>query len=170
MTSAAGQCHGWLGLVRSIASSFKPILGPSSSSGLSLPSRVFSLTVGNARAHNRGRFSRAADQPATGPSVVGAGRARSQRPARRAPLPKITGCLSSSPARGLTNRRERERGPKWAPTRALAHLPCKSTNRARFCNFPAFEQYLLIAEVAIGPSVTEPLWNSNVARFRNLYC
>ena len=97
-------------------------------------------------------------------------RARSQRPARRAPLPKITGCLSSSPARGLTNRRERERGPKWAPTRALAHLPCKSTNRARFCNFPAFEQYLLIAEVAIGPSVTEPLWNSNVARFRNLYC
>ena len=66
--------------------------------------------------------------------------------------------------------RERERGPKWAPTRALAHLPCKSTNRARFCNFPAFEQYLLIAEVAIGPNVTEPLWNSNVARFRNLYC
>ena len=81
----------------------------SSSSGLSLPSRVFSLTVGNARAHSRGRFSRA-DQPTTGPSVVGMGRrARSQRPARRAPLPKITGCLSSSPARGLTNRRERER-------------------------------------------------------------
>ena len=113
MTSAGGQwqCHGWLGLVRSIASSFKPILGPSSSSGLSLPSRVFSLTVGNARAHSRGRFSRA-DQPTTGPSVVGMGRrAKSQRPARRAPLPKITGCLSSSPARGLTNRRERE-GPQ----------------------------------------------------------
>ena len=115
MTSAGGlwQCHGWLGLVRSIASSFKPILGPSSSSssGLSLPSRVFSLTVGNARAHSRGRFSRA-DQPTTGPSVVVGGRgrrARSQCPARRAPLPKITGCLSSSPARGLTNRRERER-------------------------------------------------------------
>ena len=73
MTSAGGlwQCHGWLGLVRSIATSFKPILGgSSSSSGLSLPSRVFSLTVGNALAHSRGRFSRA-DQPTTGPSVVG---------------------------------------------------------------------------------------------------
>lgn len=167
MPRMAGPCRS--AHVRSIASSFKPILGPSSSSGLSLPSRVFSLTVGNARAHSRGRFS--PDQPTTGPSVVGAERrAKSQRPARTAPLPKITGCLSSSPARGLTNRRERERGPKWAPTRALAHLPCKSTNRARFCNFPAFEQYLLIADVAIGLSVTEPLWNSNVARFRNLYC
>ena len=48
-------------------------------------------------------------------------RARSQRPARRAPLPKITGCLSSSPARGLTNRRvgERERGAPSGRQRAL---------------------------------------------------
>ena len=142
--------------------------GASSSSGLSLPSRVFSLTVGNARAHSRGRFSRA-DQPTTGPSVVGAGGGRGVNALHEEhhcpKLPAVSRAL-----RPGFNKQERERGPKWAPTRALAHLPCKSTNRARFCNFPAFEQYLLIAEVAIGWSVTEPLWNSNVARFRNLYC
>ena len=120
MTSAGGlwQCHGWLGLVRSIASSFKPILGPSSSSGLSLPSRVFSLTVVNARAHSRGRFSRA-DQPTTGPSVVGAGGGRGVNALHEEHhCPKLP-AVSPQPARGLTNRRERERGAPSGRQRAL---------------------------------------------------
>ena len=119
MTSAGGlwQCHGWLGLVRSIASSFKPILGPSSSSGLSLPSRVFSLTVGNARAHSRGRFSRA-DQPTTGPSVVGAGGGRGVNALHEEhhcpKLPAVSRAL-----RPGFNKQERERGAPSGRQRAL---------------------------------------------------
>ena len=79
------------------ASSFKPILGPRQGF-LVRAARVFSLTVGNARARGRGRFSpRSLDR-----SVVGAGGRRVN-----ALLPKITGCLELG--RGLTNRRV---GPK----------------------------------------------------------
>ena len=165
MPRMAGPCRS--AHVRSIASSFKPILGPSSSSGLSLPARVFSLTVGNARAHGRGRFS--PDQPTTGRWSGRAGE-------------ESTPCTNSTTAQNYRlslelsrpgfNKQEREgEGPQVGANARFGAPPVlQSTNRARFCNFPAFEQYLLIADVAVRQSVTEPLWNSNVARFRNLYC
>ena len=122
-TSAGGQwqCHGWLGLacrsahVRSIASSFKPILGPSSSSGLSLPARVFSLTVGNARAHGRGRFS--PDQPTTGRWSGRAG--EESTPCTNSTTTAQNYRLSLELSRPGFNKQERERGAPSGRQRAL---------------------------------------------------
>ena len=126
MPRMAGPCRS--AHVRSIASSFKPILGPSSSSGLSLPARVFSLTVGNARAHGRGRFS--PDQPTTGRWWSGRAGEESTPCTNSTTAQNYRLSLSPAPRPGF-NKQERERGPKWAPTRALAHLPCSNQPTVR---------------------------------------
>ena len=77
------------------------------------------LTVGNARARGRGRFSPRFSRPVGGRCW----RAKSQRPA----LPKITG-------RGLTNRG----APKVGANLALAHLACEQQAPSLASTFPQF--------------------------------